>query len=242
MEHLSSNQSAIAAPATTGPHRLVALVYRVASTVAIGFGLIRITQIFSANPLWNSFAFYTVLSNVLCLIWMAHLAVITASGKWEQQVQSRPAKLARGSAMVMMAITVTLLVYLVVLVPASFTQDSNYVPFSLTDNLIHIITPALVIIDWLFFAPKGWLRWREPIHWCSLPYLYLAFAFIYGALGGEFYPGVHHPYPFMDLQEFGIGGVAVRILMLTVALVGFGYIYVVLDRLIARHTRRRRQA
>jgi hypothetical protein len=51
-----------------------------------------------------------------------------------------------------------MLIYLIVLVPAGFQQVGDYTPFSLTDNPIHIITPCLLILDWLLFTPKGSFR------------------------------------------------------------------------------------
>ena len=102
----------------------------------------------------------------------------------------------------MMAITVTMLIYLVVLVPARFADGDSDI-FSLTDNLIHIITPLLVIVDWLIFVPKGAFRWVDPLLWTLIPYAYLVWAFVYGALGGEFTPGQKYPYPFMDVVEIG---------------------------------------
>jgi hypothetical protein len=149
----------------------------------------------------------------------------------------------RLGAAVMMAITVTMLVYLVVLVPYVYVQGGgDYRPFTLTDDLIHIVTPCLVIVDWFLFAPKGRLRLFDPVLWAIPPYLYLAFAFIWPALGGDFGGGQRHPYPFMDVGALGVGGVAFQILVLTAALVGFGYIYVGADKLLARVGGRRGRA
>ena len=66
------------------------------------------------------------------------------------------------------------------------------------------------------------------------------FAFTYSALGGEFAPGVRVPYPFMNVESNGLGGLALWIAGLTVALVAVGYVYYGVDRLLARiaHTRR----
>lgn len=134
----------------------------------------------------------------------------------------------------MMAITVTMLVYLVVLVPSAFVQGGDYQPFSFTDNLIHIITPCLLIADWLLFVPKGRLRWSDPLRWTLIPYAYLVFALLYGALGGRFAGGLSYPYPFLDVTTHGVGGVAIRVLVLSAVLVGVGYVYVVVDRLLGR--------
>ena len=137
----------------------------------------------------------------------------------------------------MMAITVTMLIYLVVLVPTRI-QDGDDDIFSLTDTLIHVITPCLMIVDWLVFVPKGAFRRLDPLRWTLLPYAYLVFGFVYGAAGGEFTPGQTYPYPFMNVDALGLGGVALWIGALTVALIAVGYVYVLVDHLLASVARR----
>lgn len=222
--------------------RPLALFFRVVSLVLIAAGIVRITGIFGPDPGWASFTFYTVQSNLLCLVWVAVLVLKTARdmGKTGPRGHSTPS--ARWSAAVMMAITITMLVYLIVLVPASFVQDSDYVPFSLTDNLIHVITPCLLIVDWLLFVPKGRLRAFDPFLWAIIPSAYLVFAFVYSGLGGEFSPGQRYPYPFLDVDVHGVGGVVTRVLVLAVALIAVGYVYFGLDRLLSIRTRRESRA
>ncbi|WP_206427520.1 Pr6Pr family membrane protein [Leucobacter chromiireducens] len=214
--------------------RLLALGFRVVAFAVILTGVVRITGIFTADPTWGSLKFYTVLSNLLCLVWVAVLIVRTLRDLSAAGPRGHSTPSARWSGAIMMAITVTFLVYLIVLVPATFTQDSDYEPFSLTDNLIHIITPILLILDWLLFVPKGRLRWIDPLLWALIPYAYLAYALVYGGLGGEFVAGQTYPYPFLNVAVYGAGGVALWILALSVALIGVGYVYVALDRLLAR--------
>ena len=114
------------------------------------------------------------------MVWSAIVTVRDAEAKgWYGY--STPS--ARGEAAVMEAITVTMLIYLFVLAPALFTQPGAYQPFTLTDNLVHIVTPVLVIVDWLLFIPKGEIKPYDPLLWALIPYSYLAFAFIYSAAG-----------------------------------------------------------
>lgn len=217
--------------------RPLALFFRVVALVLITAGIVRITGIFGPEPGWASFTFYTVQSNILCLIWMALLVLITVRDLGTTGPRGHSTPSARWSAAIMMAITITMLVYLIVLVPATFVQDSGYVPFSLTDNLIHIITPCLLILDWLLFVPKGRVRGFDPLLWAVIPLLYLVFAFTYGGLGGEFSPGQRYPYPFLDVDAHGVFGVVLRVLALAVALIGVGYLYFGLDRLLSRRAR-----
>ena len=50
---------------------------------------------------------------------------------------------------------------------------------------------------WLLFAPKGALRWRDPLLWAIYPLAYFAYALTRGASDGKY------PYPFMDIPAVG---------------------------------------
>ncbi len=253
MEHhpATDAQSGAAAPgtATTPPRpteqpplldqgtlgiRIAALVFRIAAFALIATGIVRITGVFTPSPSWTALLYYTVLSNLLCLVWVGLLIARTARDLRTLGARGWSTPSPRWSGTVMMAITVTMLVYLVVLVPSAFVQGGDYQPFSLTDNLIHVITPCLLIADWLLFVPKGRLRWSDPLRWTLIPYAYLVFALVYSGLGGRFAAGTSAPYPFLDVATHGVGGVAIRVLVLSVVLVGVGCVYVVVDRLLGR--------
>ncbi|RLK52778.1 Pr6Pr family membrane protein [Microbacterium telephonicum] len=218
--------------------RGLAFFYRALASFAILVGIARVSGLLTAEPTWAAFLYYTVLSNVLCLGWMVASALVTIRDAQADGWTGYSTPSARGSAAVMMAITVTMLIYLIVLVPSTFEQPGTYEPFTLTDNLVHIITPVLVIVDWLLFVPKGKVRGYDPFLWALPAYAYLAFAFVYSALGGRFGGGTVYPYPFMNVDVHGVGGVALWIVGLTVALVGVGYLYYLLDVWLGRRAAR----
>jgi hypothetical protein len=220
------------------PCRPLALAYRVVAALVMAWGIGRVSGFFDGHPSAVQFLYYTVLSNILCLVWMVVSAVRTATDLRRDGARGASTPSARFALAVPFAITVTMLIYLIVLVPEAFTQNTGYTPFTLTDNLVHIITPALAIADWLLFVPKGRARWSDPIAWAGIPFAYLAFAFVYGALGGTFGGGTRYPYPFMDLERNGLGGVVLWIVGLTVALEVVAYLYVCLDRALAAVARR----
>lgn len=217
--------------------RPVALVYRIIALALIVTGVIRYSDVLTGSPDWSTLLFYTMVSNLIALFWMLLLVVRTVRDLGRSGAQGTSTPSPRWSAAVMMAVTVTMLIYLIVLVPTRF-QDGDGDIFSLTDNLIHIVTPCLMIGDWLLFVPKGMLRRFDPLLWPLIPYAYLTFAFVFGALGGEFTPGQKYPYPFMDLDVLGLGGVALWIAALTVALVAVGFVYLLIDRILAALARR----
>ncbi|GAA3911223.1 Pr6Pr family membrane protein [Microbacterium invictum] len=213
--------------------RGLAFTYRALASLAIAIGIARVSGVLSGDPTWSAFLYYTVLSNVLCLVWMLWSAIRTLRDAQEDGWHGISTPSPRFAAAVMMAITVTMLIYLVVLVPSLYVQPGAYEPFTLTDNLVHIVTPLLVIGDWLLFVPKGEVRRPDPLLWALIPWAYLVFAFVYSALGGRFAAGTAYPYPFMDVETLGIGGVVMWLVGLTVALIGIGYGFYALDRRLA---------
>lgn len=222
------------------PDRRVALVFRVLAVLVMAWGVGRVSGIFDGRPSGVQFLYYTVLSNMLCLVWMVILVVRTLRDLRADGARGWSTPSPRFSAAVAFAITVTMLIYLIVLVPEAFTQNTGYTPFTLTDNLIHIVTPILAIVDWLVFVPHGRIRALDPLLWALLPYAYLAFAFVYGGLGGTFGGGTRYPYPFMDVDRNGVDGVVLWIVGLTVALEIVAYLYFGIDRAIAAIDRRLR--
>ncbi|WP_427869858.1 Pr6Pr family membrane protein [Leucobacter luti] len=214
--------------------RRAALAFRIVTVIVIAIGLVRSLDLLTPDPTWLSMLYFTQMSNVLCLAWVALAAIRTARdlGTWGARGVSTPS--ARWAAAIMHAITVTMLIYIVVLVPTYDPASGNEPPFTLTDNLVHIVTPSLVILDWLLFTPKGRIRWFDPLLWVLIPYAYLAFAVIYGALGGRFESGDTFAYPFLDVATLGLSGVVTWIATLTVALLAVAYVYVVIDRILGR--------
>ncbi|WP_307217846.1 Pr6Pr family membrane protein [Microbacterium sp. SORGH_AS_0888] len=217
--------------------RRIALGYRVVAALLILWGVLRVTGTLDGRFSGVAFLYFTVLSNLLCIGWFVALAVATVRDLARTGPRGPSAPWPRTGGAVMMAITVTMLTYPIVLAPEAFTQGSGYTPFTLTDDLIHIVAPVLTILDWLLFTPKGSFRWYDPPLWALIPYIYLAFAFAfaYGAAGGVFgAAGSRYPYPFMSVPLHGVGGVALWILALTVAMEVIAFAYVAVDRALGR--------
>lgn len=159
------------------------------------------------NP--NSFIYFTVQSNALVAIVFA----LAASGRASVPL--------RGAVTLYIAITGTVY-HLVLTNPAS--------PFSMVDPgagtwhnfLLHTVTPLLAAVDWLVLTRKP-LRWWYAAAWLAYPLAYSAFALTRGAI-------VHkYPYPFIDADKLGYGGVTVSIVvfgglffLLGLVLIGLG--------------------
>ena len=94
--------------------------------------------------------------------------------------------------------------------------------------LLHMVTPVLVPIFWLFCVPRGRLTLRDPFIWALYPIAYLVYALIRGAAQG------HFSYPFINYIEMGITQVAITVVIITLAYLAAGWAMVLLDKRLAR--------
>jgi hypothetical protein len=99
----------------------------------------------------------------------------------------------------------------------------------LADFLTHTATPIVVPLFWLFCAPKGGLRLRDPLLWTILPLAYFVYGMIRGALEGIY------AYPFMDADRFGWAHVGFVAAAMAAGFVLTGFFMLWLDR--ALHNR-----
>lgn len=94
--------------------------------------------------------------------------------------------------------------------------------------VLHQMTPALVPLFWLAFAPKGRLSLRDPVLWGVYPVAYLFYALARGAFSGKY------PYPFINVARLGWPrtGLNAGFIALGFLIVGWALVY--LDRRLPR--------
>lgn len=215
------------------PWRSVALVYRIGYAAVTLWAIALILDLDEGRFTLSGFVFFTSLSNLVCAVWAVLSLVVTARDARRSGWRGGSSPSPRVAGFVLMSILVTMLIYLVVLVPTVPPAER----FTPEDTLVHVIVPILTVLDWLLFTPKGAQRWFDPLLWAVPPYAYLAWAFLNHALGGTF-SGRPYPYPFMDIEAIGWGGFLLYLLALTVALEVVAYLIHAIDRLLARRVGR----
>jgi hypothetical protein len=170
------------------------------------------------------FSYFTITTNLL----------VAAGLTWRWLApQTRPGRFfARPTTCTATAlyIVVVAIVYAVMLRNLSHPQGRE----KYADQLLHQVVPALYLIHWLIWAPRGYLLWRSALTWLFYPLLFLGYTLARGALIGRY------PYPFMDVAKLGYSRVLTNAAILACVFALLGLAFVAADRALARRSTRRR--
>jgi hypothetical protein len=98
----------------------------------------------------------------------------------------------------------------------------------LADFILHYVSPILVLLFWLDFAPKGIQRNSNPLLWVIYPLAYGIYALTRGAVDGKY------AYLFIDVTQIGWLQAATNIMVMALSFLAAGFAMVWLDRLLGR--------
>lgn len=165
----------------------------------------------------NFFSYFTIQSNLLCAVVLIMGAALIASNKaygpWFTFL--------RGGMVINMAITG--LVYALLLQHASDAHAGLH--FSWINFVAHQLAPVFVFVEWLVWAPKYQISWRQSFLWLIYPIGWLIYTFIHAALTNWY------PYPFLDPSLVGgVGGVVVYVIGITVGFIAIASIVASVSR------------
>jgi hypothetical protein len=220
-------------------NRIFALCYRLVAFLACLIGVLDTTGVLRGSIAGDLLLFYTTETNLLVVCMFALLAVRTAGGIKNKGVRGPASYHERLSAIVALAITVTMLVFWLLLAP-SFSDYSFLLTY--TNLQIHLITPLLMLGDYFLFTTPGKLKRQDPWLFALIPVVYFTQATILGFSGFVYTSlpdGIRHfPYFFLDFYELQ-GWVMVYGLAILAFFVALAYLLLWYDR---RRARRRARA
>ena len=161
------------------------------------------------------FSYFTILSNIVVIIVLLAL--------WRGRIRPTPVWRALRMDSLLM-ITVTGLIFVIVLAPDVHLQGLQYV----TNTIEHYITPVLTILTFLVWGPRRWFRVATVFTALIIPLAWVAYALARGAVIDAY------PYGFLDVATLGWGKALVNIGGVLVLGIVLGFIYLGLDRLLSR--------
>jgi hypothetical protein len=92
------------------------------------------------------------------------------------------------------------------------------------DKLLHMAVPALALVGWLAFGPRGRASRRDLAPFLVVPVTWLVYTLVRGELVGWY------PYPFVDVGEHGYAVVLVNALGIALAMVLAAWGAIAVDR------------
>lgn len=178
----------------------------------------------------HNFIYFTVQSNLLCLITYGLLLYPSA-----RELKTGDLNFRNRYCFLKSLATLTILVTGIgfqgglMRVPA---YRMEYLPLTPESFLGHYIMPVAVCLDWILFQPKGKLDSSDPILWCLYPCLYYIMLMLRILFGNEsmLKAAGAYPYAFLDVGQFGLSVLFYAGLILASFLLA-GYFLVFLDHM-----------
>ena len=171
----------------------------------------------------NVLSFFTILSNLIVAVFFT-LALLQPAHPRAQWFLAPPAQTAATAYILVVGC-----VYEVALRRLSSLAGLRLA----ADITLHYVVPIGTVLYWLFFVPKGTLRYRTVWWWTIYPFAYLAFVTVRGCFTG------FYPYPFVNLAALGLAHWLLNVLVLIFVFIAAGLLFVWLDHVLARSSRTR---
>jgi len=214
-------------------NRIFALNYRIMAFIVCLLGILASIGIFEGQFYETSLLYYTYQSNILVLGFFTVLIYKTTVDLQKKGKIGDNGYFPRINAGVLLAIMLTMVVYWGMLAPELVSSSTWQSLFSFKNLAVHLITPLLVLFDYILFSEKGKLKKNDPFIFCIVPIVYLIQAMILGFSGviygitetGEI---IHFPYFFMDYYLLGLW-IIPYILGISLFYLGLGKILLYLD-------------
>ncbi len=165
----------------------------------------------------NFFSFFTIQSNILAAAMLALTAIV------RRRERTRLFDAARGGVTLYIAITGVVFALLL-----SGLQEDLQTTVPWADFVLHKLTPIVLVADWLLDPPRHRLSPWAAAAWLGYPAAWLAYTLVRGADTGWY------PYPFVDVDKLGYGGVFWRCAVLLVCFAGAACAVVLIGNVRAR--------
>jgi len=176
---------------------IVAMTYQFAATAESGFEKA------------SFFSFFTIQANLLAVATLLLLAIV-------RRAERTPLlDGVRSGVVLYMAITGVVFALLL-----TGLQEELQTTIPWVDFVVHKLMPLVLVVDWLIDPPRHRLPLKVVAAWVS----YILAWFVYTLIRGGYVDW--YPYPFVDVDLHGYGGVFVRSLFLLAGMVAAALAFV----------------
>ena len=176
------------------------IAFAVLGVVAITYQFSTLDHTLASFSQENFFSFFTIQSNILAV------ATLLASGVVRGAMRTKLFDAIRGAVTLYIAITGVVFALLL----AGRQEDlDTHIPW--VDFVVHKLIPVVLVADWLIDPPRHRMPLRVALAWLAYPLAWFGYTLVRGASTGWY------PYPFVDVDRIGYGGVLWRSAIMLVA-------------------------
>lgn len=174
----------------------------------------------------HMFSYFTIQCNIFCFI-VFFILMLNAYFTIRYNHSTLTKYFHHIYGMALLSIIITFLTFHFVLNNSGFSmlKDTTF-NAAITENdiYVHYLVPALTILDWLLFEPKGYYKWYDPLIFLIPSVFYLVVTFVRCEVFNNSYP-----YSFLNLASVGMTkGGKFLITFIAVCLI-IGYIILAFD-------------
>ena len=187
---------------------------------------------------WDFYVHFTNISNYFWVGIMLASLIQTAKKNEDSYVTTAPLLKFIG----LLAILLTFLVFNIMLAGAEGRDpQANWRVGSI---MAHVVLPIMYVADWFLFYERKQCKWYYPLASAAFPLAYELFLLIQAIIlkfdSSILIPTTTtpliYPYFFVNLETQGVGGVLKWTVILTVAFMAAGYLFIGLDKLGKKET------
>ena len=169
--------------------------------------------------------FYTTLTNIACIIFSIFYLYKNINKKIYSYDKERIVNIIY--YVITVSIFIVSLTYNLLIFPNYHTSLSNY---GMENFIFHLIVPILFVCDWLIFAKKDSLTFKN-IYYCLIPFVVYLIGIYARAffIGTKIFSGLNnesslYPYFFLDINKLGLSNVIIYIFILLILILILGYV------------------
>jgi hypothetical protein len=208
----------------------VSVIYKIIGAILVAYG-IAINLVGSTNAL-ELMSYFTMISNLMVV------AVLSLGTLVLLKVVKIDVSLFRKIKGATIVATILMMgVYNFILIPFMRINIPSYQIYSIKDIFIHLLSPIIILADYLLFDEKGLFEYRDAFSFMYYLLIYFVYLIIYELLGGRFIvSGVEtiYPYFFLNIEVQGIWLTLFNILLIGLVFTGFGLLLVWVDQILKR--------
>lgn len=210
--------------------RRISIIFKMLVTASLLIGIL--LNVIRTKSVSAILSYYTLQSNIICLVMF--IGIIIAIFLKKDYRSDNRYYLLKGA--VIITILVTAITYQIALAPYNFQMDTSYTIQTekhMANIFVHMISPIMVVADYVLFDQKGNFKYYYPVIWLFIPFSYVIYVYSYNANGGSFY-GIggsrEFAYIFLDYHKIGYDGVFKSIVIIAILILILSYLLVFLDK------------